>query len=456
MDELLAAGAVRTIAALRSGEVSPADLLDAVEARIAETEPRLHAMTAVCVDRARRRRSGNDGPLAGLPVTVKDVVDVEGVPTTFGSEPYRGNVPRRSDRLVTRIEAAGGVIVGKTNLPEFSAGADTVSPVGGRTVNPADPSVSCGASSGGAAVSVAAHQAWLAHGADTAGSIRIPAAFCGVVGVRPTPGLVTTDRDDDPSGLEVHGPLARTAADAALFLRVLASQDLPSPEPGARLRIAFSPDLGGIVRVEDEVAAACARAVADLVRLGHQVEEAVPPVRGVHDACLILLGHRAVALHAERVERHGTALGPALRAEVSAGLAIPADRVASALRRRAELRAAMETFFGRFDVLVTPVFGVGPWPLPHGTSPYPDEPYLSLGAAAWPLTTLAPMAGCSAVAVPCGTAGGLPVGLQLLGAPYSDLRLLRLAADLETAGLDTAAAAAGSATRDGTGDGRRS
>ncbi|GLK99195.1 amidase [Dactylosporangium matsuzakiense] len=454
MDELLEAGAVQTIAALRSARVSPAQLLDAVAARIAETEPRLHTMTTVCLDRARSRAAGNEGPLAGLPVTVKDVVDVEGVPTTFGSEPYRGNVPRRSDRLVRRIEAGGGVIVGKTNLPEFSAGADTVSAVGGRTLNPADASVSCGASSGGAAASVAAHQVWLAHGADTAGSVRIPAAFCGVVGVRPTPGLVTTDHDDDPSGLEVHGPLARTAADAALFLRVMAARSLPAPEPGARLRIAFSANLGGAARVEDGVAAACARALPLLVRLGHRVEEQEPPVRGVHDACLVLLGRRAVVLHAGRVERLGPALGPALRAEVRAGLEISPEQVAAAQHRRAGLRAAMAAFFGRFDVLVTPVFGTGPWPLPTGPSPYPDEPHLSLGAAGWPLTTLAPMAGCPAVAVPCGTAGGLPVGLQLLGAPDSDLRLLHLAADLEAAGLgraDPAAATAGPAP-----DGRRS
>lgn len=440
MDELLSADAVRVVAALRSGEVSPAELLDAVEARIAETEPGLRALTAVCVDRARERAArlrpgagGADGAgwLAGLPVTVKDVVDVAGVPTTFGSEPYRGDVPQRSDRLVARIERRGGVVVGKTNLPEFCSGADTVSPVAGRTANPVDPAVSCGASSGGAAASVAARMVWCAHGADTFGSIRIPAAFCGVVGVRPTPRLVTTDHED-PARFEVHGPLARTAADAELFLRAMLDDPLPEPAADARLRVAFSPDLGGTVPVDDEVAAACAAAVEHLRSLGHKVEDAVPPVRGVHEACLTLLARRAAVLHAGRVERHGDAIGPALRAEVAAGQAVPADQVAAAARRRAELRAAMTGFFGRFDVLVTPAFGTAPWPVPAGPSPYPDEPYLSRGAAAWPLTTFAPMAGCPAVSVPCGrTRAGLPVGLQLVGAPRSDLRLLRLAGDVE-------------------------
>jgi amidase len=445
MDSLLRLSAVEAVRALRRGEVSPLDLVDAVADRIAAAEPDVNALVTRCLDRARDRARRLPAPtdaaadhpawLAGLPVTVKDVVAVAGLPTTFGSALPR-RPARRSDPLVARIEQRGAIVVGTTNLPEFCSGADTVSPVAGRTANPCDPTVSCGASSGGAAASVAAGEAWCAHGTDTAGSIRIPAAFCGAVGLRTTPGLVPAGHPD-PAGFEVHGPLARDAADAALFLAAMAGQPLPDRpgDPFPHRRVAVSLDLGGTVPVDAEIRQSCARAATLFEGLGCAVEEAVPPLSGLHEAALTLLGHRAAVLHGDRVDRHGEAIGAALRAEVAAGRRIPPERVDAARRTRVGVRHAAARFFDRYDVLVTPAFGVPPWPVPDGAGAYPPEPMLSRIAAVWPLTTLAPMAGCPAVTVPVGrTAAGHPVGLQLTGPPRSDLRLLRAARALEAAG----------------------
>jgi amidase len=438
--------AVRVVRALRRGEVSPLELVDAVADRLAEAEPVVNALVVPCLDRARRHarrlmstaerdRAHDPGWLGGLPVTVKDVVDVAGLPTSFGSPRYRRRVAERSDPLVERLERRGAIVVGKTNLPEFCSGADTVSPVAGRTANPHDPAVSCGASSGGAAASVAAGEVWCAHGTDTAGSIRIPAAFCGTVGLRPTPGLVPGGRGEDPVDFEVHGPLARHAADAALFFRAMLGDPLlPVPAGASPLRrVALSLDLGGTVPVDDEIRQAVSRAGALLAEHGCLVEEAVPALDTVHEAALTLLAHRALVQHGERVGRLGEAIGPAVRAEVAAGRQIPPDQLAAALQTRDRFRRTAAGFFERYDVLLTPTCGVPPWPVPDGAGALPAEPHLSRIAAVWPLTTLAPMAGCPAVTVPCGrTATGLPIGLQLTGPPMSDLWLLRAACAVET------------------------
>jgi amidase len=452
MDSALRMSAVQAVRALRRGEVSPLELVDAVADRLAEAEPVVNALVTQCLDRARRQarrlistaarsRAHDPAWLGGLPVTVKDVVDVAGAPTTFGSPLYRRRVAERSDRLVERIERRGAIVVGKTNLPEFCSGADTVSPVAGRTANPCDPAVSCGASSGGAAASVAAGEVWCAHGTDTAGSIRIPAACCGTVGLRPTPGLVPGGRGDDPGGFEQHGPLARDAADAALFFRAMLGGPLPDApaDPFPRRRVAVSLDLGGTVPIDDEIRQAAVRAAKLLQELGWVVEEAVPALdpapETVHEACLTLLAHRALVRHGNRVDRAGDAIGPALRAEVAAGRQIPPDRLNAARRTRERFRRAAARFFERYDVLLTATFGVPPWPVHDGAGVFPPEPHLSRIAAVWPLTTLAPMAGCPAVTVPAGrTAAGHPIGLQLTGAPMSDLRLLRAARTVEATG----------------------
>jgi amidase len=440
MTDLIDLSARALVDVLARGGATAGDALDAVGDRLRRVEPHVNAVPTVALDRARGGldRRTPSGPLAGLPITVKDVVDVSGLPTTYGSAPYRDAVARRSDPLVRRLERAGALVVGKTNVPELLAGADTANTLFGRTRNPWDPAVSCGASSGGAAVSVATGTAWCAHGEDTAGSIRIPAAFCGVVGLRPTPGLVPAGdprasdlaAGDPVPGFTVPGPIARNVADAELFLRAMLPARSGPAEP--LRRVAFSTDLGGAVPTDPEIAAICARAVERLAGLGYRIEGYAPPVADAHRACLTLLAYRAAVRHGARADRYGDRLGPAVRAEVAAGRALAADEVARAERVRAGFTARIRAMFTGYDVLILPTFGRAPWPVPDRPDPYPRAELLPGIAAMWPLTTLATMAGCPALTVPCGrTAAGHPVGLQLVGPPGSDAALLRTGRDVE-------------------------
>ena len=380
-------------------------------------------------------------------------------------------------------------VIGKTNVPEFLSGAETTNDLFGPTRNPWDPALTCGASSGGAAASVASGTSWLAHGEDTAGSIRIPAAFCGVVGLRTTPGLVPTAPTADPvPGFTVHGPIARDVDDALLMLQAMSPSPLigsppppagspsptgpaptrlplltgpsptgsplsgpspsgtprtgtpsltrPSPSGTPIRRIGYSPDLGGRVPIDPSIAAVCAQVVA---ALGDRVSLAEPAVDGWHEACLILLAHRAAVLHGPRVDRCGDRLGAGIRAEIEAGRSLTPQQLASAWEVHAAARNsarrglsdarstarddARPGLFDVHDVIVTPAFGVLPW------RPPADLPTV---AASWPLMTVATMAGCPALVVPCGvTEGGLPVALQLIGPPGSDVALLHLGREIE-------------------------
>lgn len=430
MAEMFSMSAVEAVTALRAGTVSPVELVDVAEQRTRELQPVLRAMISTCFDQARdraKRLADRPGPLAGhpawlagLPVSVKDVVDVAGLPTTYGStalsEPARTSGP-----LVRRLSGLGALVVGKTSLPEFCSGPDTVNELVGRTRNPLDPAVTCGASSGGAAVSVATGQVWCAHGEDTAGSLRLPAAFCGVVGIRPTPVA---------GELEVHGPLARDVRDAALFLDAMAGPGFlaAANRPVLPGRVAFSADYAGLATVDTEVLAICTAAVRSLASAGCEVVETAPvldhqPVRAAFGT---LLAHRAAARYGPVVDRVGGGAG--IRAEVAAGRAVTAGRLAEAVGERDRVVRAFASLFDRVDVLVTPAFGGPPWP----AAPGPAD--LARVVGGWPLTWLVSMAGCPSVCLPAGrTAAGHPVGLQLVGRPGADVALVCAARAVEQA-----------------------
>jgi amidase len=438
---LLALPARTVLAALRDGRLSSAEVLAAVTDRLTEADPLINAVPLRV-----------PAPPPGLPITVKDVIDVAGLPTTFGSaalcSEHTYASPRpcsehtyaspgracraesvTSDQLVRRLESHGMSVIGKTNVPEFRSGPETTNDLFGPTRNPWDPSRTVGASSGGAAASVASGTSWLAHGEDTAGSIRIPAAFCGVVGLRPTPGLVPVAPGfaapvaDPVPGFTVHGPIARDVDDALLMLRAMA----PAPPPARPVeRIGYCADLGGRVPVDPEIAELCATVVG---ALAGRVEAVSPEVDGWHEACLDLLAHRAAVLHGPRVDRFGDRLGAGIRAEVEAGRSLPPGRVAAAratyeAARRAAVDEQRAVERGaELAVLITPAFGVPPW------RPPADLPAV---AASWPLTTLATMSGRPALVVPCGVIrNGLPVALQLIGPPGSDVALLELGREIE-------------------------
>src|ERR1700690_1322349 len=305
--DLIRMTATEAVRRLRARQISPLDLLDAAAARIAEVEPQVNALPTLCFDRARahakrlmadRAPPAGDGPgwLSGLPVSIKDLNDVAGVRTTYGSPIFRDHVPRHSHPLVERIERKGGIVVAKSNTPEFGAGGSTFNEVFGRTCNPWNLSLTCGGSTGGGAVSLATGEVWLAQGTDHGGSLRRPGTYCSVVGIRPSPGRVTRGAVNNLySPLSVQGPLARNIPDLALFLDTMGgccpldplTFDAPAESFVAALnrtgppkRIAYSPDYGGKLLVERETRAICEAAVRRFEDLGCTVEEYAPGLGG--------------------------------------------------------------------------------------------------------------------------------------------------------------------------------
>src|SRR5215510_3242091 len=271
-NELIRLTATQAVTRLKRGDITPLDLIDAAEQRIAEVEPNLNALPTLCLERGREHarrlmrgqgREANNEPgwLAGLPVAIKDLVDVAGVRTTYGSPIFRDHVPATSHPVVLRIERKGGIVIAKSNTPEFGVGGSTFNEVFGRTRNPWNTSLTCGGSTDGGAVALATGEVWLAHGSDHGGSLRGPATLCSVVGIRPSPGRVTRGTSNNLfSPLSVQGPMARNVPDLALALDSMAgfcpldplTFDAPTmsfsdavAHPPRRLRIAWTANYGG-------------------------------------------------------------------------------------------------------------------------------------------------------------------------------------------------------------------
>jgi Asp-tRNA(Asn)/Glu-tRNA(Gln) amidotransferase A subunit family amidase len=454
--DLSALEARRAIGARR---LSPVDLLQSCLARIAATNGAVNAMVAIDVDAARARardieaaigRGEEVGLLAGLPLGIKDLSATAGLRTTFGALIYKDHVPLKDDAGVARLRSAGGVILGKTNTPEFGAGSNTVNRVYGATGNPFDPALTSAGSSGGSAVAVALGQVPLATGTDFGGSLRTPAAFCGVAGFRPSPGVVP--RSDQPVSLNafaVNGPLGRTIVDAHLLLRAQAVidkadpfssgdviRDLPADLVGAdlgRLRVAVSPDLG-CAPVDRAIATLFNARVARFRHLFREVEERAPDFSGVHEAFEVLRGVIFVAAHRERLEKARHLLDRNVIDNTERGLQHSLADVARAHVEQTRLYRRVLAFFQEVDVLICPAASVSPFP--HA-QPFVTEingermpTYMR-----WLAITYAPtVALCCAAAIPCGRDhAGLPFGLQVIGPNGADARVLQVAHALEQA-----------------------
>ena len=437
---------------LRKGDVAPGEVLADTMARVDSVNPAVNALVTFCPDRARRQLEvlaakppAERGVLAGLPVPIKDAYAVSGVRTTIGSLAYADHVPDHSDYLVEAIEAAGGVIFAKSNTPEFQAGANTFNDVFGRTLNPWDTTRSAAGSSGGAAVAVATGMAHVAQGSDNACSVRYPASFCGIVGLRPSPGIVPKGPSPLPHQvLSVIGPLARSVADVGLGLDAMARFDPRDPRsrpqcagsyraaadaPVAPARAAFSMDLGGAARISAEVRAVVGAALAKLAAAGLDAEEAAPDVSRARDAFLPIRAFQFAGLFRDALESHRDKLKPEVVWNIEEGLKLTAADLAAAEAARAASRDAMVGFVGRHGVLITPTAPVPPYPVEKR---FVDEidgeklvTYLDWLVLGFTVT----VAGCPAISIPCGfTTDGLPVGLQLVGMPYGETELLRIAA----------------------------
>ena len=453
-DELIGLSAVDLVSRLQSGAVTPHDLLDAVEARIASVDTSVNALPILCFERARdhadrlmKRPIEQRGRLAGMPVPIKDLTHVAGVRTTQGSPIFADFVAPASDVLVERLEAEGGIVYAKSNTPEFGAGANTFNDVFGPTLNPYDTSRSAAGSSGGAAVALATGMAWLAHGSDLGGSLRNPASFCGIVGMRPTPGRVAQSRALCVDGtLGVQGPMARTVEDLALLLDAMSGDDprdpVSKPRPGqsfllsARsgwrpIRVAYSADLG-ITPVDPEVAEITRRAAMSLAAAGVIVEEAHPDLSEAHDAFQVLRAQHFVMSLGSLLESHRDKLKPEVIWNIEKGLVLKAADVARAEQQRAVMTSRAVTFFATYDLLLCPATIVPPFPIGERSvmacNGVTFETYVDWLAIAYAVTLVC----APALSLPCGhTREGLPVGLQVVAAPHADGRVLAGAKLLE-------------------------
>jgi aspartyl-tRNA(Asn)/glutamyl-tRNA(Gln) amidotransferase subunit A len=424
------------IDAFRSGERSPAEVAREALARIEAVDARLNAFVTVTDDIAfaqaeaaeRAHAAGTAGPLAGIPVAIKDLVDVAGVPTSMGSLVHEGKVAERDSPLVARIRAAGAVIVGKTTTSEYGWKGESGNRVNGPAHNPWRHGLTAGGSSGGAAAAVAAGVVPMAHGGDGAGSIRIPASFCGVFGLKPTVGLVPAPAG---SGLSAQGPIARTVADAALLLDVMAETACSaSLEDGVEgIRAAWSADLG-YAAVEAEVLEVAAAAARRLPELGIVLDDADP---GLADPWPVVDAIWAWNQAQDEDPAKRDLADPGRWAVVERGLRMTEADLAAAHDERVRYTARMEALFERYDLLVTPTLPCPPFTAgadqPGWVAGRPTE-YLSWTAFTYPFN----VTGQPAASVPCGRdPDGLPVGLQLVGRRGEDALVLRAARAFERA-----------------------
>ncbi|HTJ89146.1 MAG TPA: amidase family protein [Acidocella sp.] len=443
-------------ALVRSRRVSPVEIVDAVLARIGAVEPRINAFTTILPESARAAARAAEakmvageplGPLHGVPVTIKDLTPMAGVAMRGGSRTTEGNVPERTAPLVERLVAAGAIVVGRTTTSEFGWKGVSDSPLTGVTHNPWRHGFNAGASSAGAGAACAAGCGPLHHGSDGAGSIRMPAHFCGVFGMKPSFGRVPIVPSSNSDNVVHQGTLTRTVADAALMLCSMAGphpedylslEGAPADYTAARggdlsgLRIAFSPDLGH-ARVDPAVAGLVRAAVEGLPELGAAVEEVRPAWGPLGPELIRFFWPCQYAQYSRLLPRWRDVMEPGLVAciEASSGKSI-ADLQIMRERKLAYIQA-IGAFFKEWDFLVTPAVSTAAFPtgrlMPEGW-PTHEWDWLAWAEFSYPFN----FSGNPAASIPCGfTPDGLPVGLQIVGRRFDDAGVLRVASVLEAA-----------------------
>jgi amidase len=443
---------------IRARRLTATEVMDAHIAQIERLNPALNAIVTFLPERGREHaravdaalaRGADPGPLAGLPVAHKDLVPTRGVRTTFGSRIYRDFVPDADAILVERLREAGAIMIGKTNTPEFGAGSQTFNAVFGATRNPYDLAKTCGGSSGGAAAALAAGLLPIADGSDLGGSLRNPASFCNVVGLRPSPGRVP----NWPSAsawfdMPVLGPMARTVADAALLLSAMAGPDARAPlcleEPGAVFRaplergfkgarVAWSSDLGGLP-IEPEVARTIEAQRRVFIDLGCIVEDAAPDLRDADEVFRVLRAWDYQLAFGALLDEHRALMKDTVIWNIEEGARLSGPQVGAAEVKRTALYHRMREFMRRYDYLIAPAVQVLPFDV---ETPYPTRingveqgTYLDWMRSCYYIT----VTGAPAISVPCGfSSGALPIGIQIVGRHRQDFALLQMAHAFEQA-----------------------
>src|SRR3954462_176802 len=441
---------------IRSRELSAAEVMDVHIAQIERLNPAVNAIVTFLPEQARAGARAIDAaltrgeeprPLAGLPVAHKDLTPTKGIRTTFGSPIFKDFVPDTDAVIVERQRAAGAITIGKTNTPEFGAGSQTFNPVFGPTYNPYDLDRTCGGSSGGAAAALACGMLPLADGSDLGGSLRNPASFCNVVGLRPSAGRVP----HWPSvsawfSLAVVGPMARTVQDIALFMASIAGPDARSPislqDPAALfsrplqrdfkgMRIAWSADLGGLP-MEPEVVRVMQSQRQTFADLGCAVEDATPDLRDAHEIFSVLRAWNFYLSYGELFKTKRALMKDTVVWNIEQGARLTGPEVGAAEAKRTELFHRMRQFMKKYDFLIAPVAQVLPFsvdvPYPTRIGGVPLDSYIDWMRSCYYIT----VTGAPALSVPCGfSGGGLPVGLQIVGRYQDDFGVLQLGAAFE-------------------------
>ena len=459
IDEICFTPARDLVKKIVARDLSVYEVMDAHLARIERFNPAVNAICTLLPEQARQQardadqalsRGASPGPLCGLPVAIKDLTLTKDIRTTQGSPIYKDFVPDRDALFVERFKAAGAIVIGKTNTPEFGAGSHTFNTLFGVTRNPHDLSRSAGGSSGGAGAALASGMLPIADGSDLGGSVRNPASFNGVVGLRPSPGRipkVPTEQAWDT--LSVYGPMARDVSDVALLLSVMAGADVRDPicisespdqfagslsAPTSGIRIAYSPDLGQFP-VDAAVTSVIEKALPVFTALGCEVEHACPDFDGAWDAFHVLRGHGFAGSARVNLDEHRALLKDTVIWNIESGLKLSARDVALAQIYRSGLFARMHDFFQRYDFLVLPTVQVAPFPAEwdwvHRINDVEMQTYVDWMQSCALIT----MTECPAISIPCGfTDSGLPVGLQIVGRFRKELDVLQLAYAFEQTG----------------------
>ena len=442
---------------IHSHELSPVEVM---EACLEQVECYNGVINAVCtlsetaLDEAREAeqvltRGEEPGLLHGLPVGIKDITSTAGLRTTFGSTLYADYIPDEDALIVQRLKAAGAIVLGKTNTPEFATGGNTFNEVFGYTRNPWNPKLSAGGSTGGGAAALAAKMIALAQGTDLGGSLRMPASFCGVVGLRPSPGLMPTYPADYAwDNLSTDGPMARTAEDIALMLQAIAGPSplspLAQPTQGrdflaavqngipSGLRLAYCPDIA-CIGIDKEVEQLCRRAAFEMSQVGAVVEEVNFDLSFAWDAFLASRGLWMVVTHFQHLDKIDH-FGDNLAGNIQAGLKVTTEQLGAAEHARGKLWYKFHDFCQEFDHLLTPCTAVPPFPVEQNYPKTIGGKQMNTYVDWFAPTFLLSLSGLPVASVPCGlTADDLPVGLQIVGPQLGEEKVLALAKEVQEA-----------------------
>ena len=459
MDDLIKFSARQVFNLLRSGEITPYDLLNAALLRIKETNPYINSIPTLCIDRAENQinkmKSTTDtkkpnvpiGFLYGIPLVIKDLTNVKGVRTTMGSKIFADHIPKKSAEIVKTIEKNYGIILGKSNTPEFGAGGNTFNEVFGKTRNPWNTNLCAGGSSGGSAAALAAGQVWLATGSDLGGSLRQPASYCSIVGLRPTPGLVHNGPKTLPfDNLSVDGPLARKVEDIALFLDTLSKNNIFAPptlslnhtsflnaidNPKLPKRIAFSHNLG-ITPISKEIEQVFTNTIKKLSNMGIELQESDIDFSHAEKIFETLRAVNYVASFKSLPKSHVDMLKPEIVWNINEGLSLTSAQIADAEIKRGQLVNKLISFFKSFDLFICPTVILPPYDVNKRYISEINGKKLDNYIQSLILASALSLTACPVISIPCGfTSNNLPVGLQIMSKWNSEASLLSAAHIIE-------------------------